>query len=242
MTCIRCMQMSFVEPPTLEDAVTALNEWQKVLSDTFHQVENLMRGNGAIEGQGLVQESAEAKENSGGPIYPSVIAAELRRAWQSERQARAENAIMRQRIAFLTSENLVRMQEDVELRRELQMARAVSEPTVLQLRQLMLEPAVNAEFSRMAAVAEAARNEAAKLKHDMLMLYASAANDPKGPRAAAAQIRELEEKCEKLKELTSNSRVATLENSLEVAQSQLEEMRKQYGGAYFFFVVAVFLF
>lgn len=56
------------------------------------------------------------------------------------------------------------------------------------------------------------------------------ANDPKGPRALAAQIRQLEEKCEALENAASESTVAALQRSLTSARAQLEEMRHQYGG------------
>lgn len=236
---------SFVDPNSFEEAKRALNQWQEVLTAEFHRDPDLLmevspswvveqRDGGGQEDPAAGAELDTAEISGTKPlvksIHPTSIAEELRRAWSSERQLRAQAAMLRQRMAAALSEALVCMKEDVDLRRELQLSRAVSEPSVLQLRQLLLEPAVNAEFARVAAAAEAAKVEVGKLKHDMLMLYSAAANDPKGPRSAAAQIRKLEEECERLKEHASNSRAAALEKSLEMAKVQLEEMRKQYGG------------
>ena len=69
------------------------------------------------------------------------------------------------------------------------------------------------------------------------------ANDPKGPRAMAARIRSLEERCNSMEAEAVEKRVKTLEASLSLAQGQLEKMRYQYGGRlytmsiFFFFVM-----
>ena len=65
------------------------------------------------------------------------------------------------------------------------------------------------------------------------MLLQFVANDPKGPRAMAAKVRSLEDKCKSLStEASSESKLKALKLSLSLAQNQLEKMRQHYGGKY----------
>lgn len=64
----------------------------------------------------------------------------------------------------------------------------------------------------------------------MWMILQFVANDPKGPRAMAAKVRSLEDKCKSMSTEASESKVRALKLSLSLAQNQLEKMREQYGG------------
>lgn len=164
-----------------------------------------------------------------GKIQPLTVLNELRRYRLEYQKASEEASALRQRLAASAAEAAARARDDISLRKELHTARAAGEPSVLQLRQLLIEPAVNREFARLAAATEVAQREAAALKEDMRAIH-MVANDPKGPRALATQIRSLEERCEVLVEEAGESRAAQLEKSLALAHGQLEEMRRQYGG------------
>ena len=54
--------------------------------------------------------------------------------------------------------------------------------------------------------------------------------DSKAPHAMAQQVRQLEERCEVLGQEATESRAEALEKSLAIAQKQMEDMRRQYGG------------
>ena len=164
-----------------------------------------------------------------GRIQPLTVVNEVRRALNAERQARAETAALRQRLAAAAAEAAARAQDDVMLRKELLAARTAAEPSVLQLRQLLLEPAVNREFSRLSSATAAATLEATALKNDMRIMH-EVANNPNGPRALAAQVRTLEEKVQELEKAAEEGATASLERALDMAKSQLEEMRYRYGG------------
>jgi SMC interacting uncharacterized protein involved in chromosome segregation len=104
-----------------------------------------------------------------------------------------------------------------------------SEPNTLQLKKILLEPAVNREFLRLSSLAKSASNDAASLREELRAIH-FVANDPKGPRAMAAKVRSLEDKCKSMStEASSESKVKALKLSLSLAQNQLEKMRQQYG-------------
>ncbi|KAL4515975.1 hypothetical protein Ndes2526B_g00689 [Nannochloris sp. 'desiccata'] len=164
-----------------------------------------------------------------GTIQPFTVLNELRRAISSEQQARAETAALRQRLAGAAAEAAARVQEDVLLRKELLAARTSTDPSVLQLRQLLLEPAVNREFNRLSAATADATLEATALKNDIRLLHDIANNSSGGPRALTAKIKSLEEKCDALQQVSEEGEAAKIERALAMAKSQLEEMRRRYG-------------
>jgi hypothetical protein len=163
-----------------------------------------------------------------GTIQPITVLNELRRAIASEKQARAESAALRQRLAGAAAETAARIQEDVMLRKELLAARTSTDPSVLQLRQLLLEPVVNREFDRLSSATATATLEATNLRNDRRLLN-DIANNPKGPLALAAEIRSLKEKCDALEKVNEEGEKERIERALTTAKSQLEEMRHRYG-------------
>lgn len=108
-----------------------------------------------------------------GPLQPSVVLAELRRSRAAEAAAREEAHALRSRLAAATAEAAARIRDELLLRKELHVARAVGEANVFHLRQVLLEPAVNREFGRVTAAMEAALREAEALKEDMRALHVS---------------------------------------------------------------------
>lgn len=260
--------------PTPNSATRTAEQVQAALAEWEGAFEEEKREGGAFAG-------------TVGPIHPSTVLNELRRAREAESAATIELAALRQRLAASAAESAARARDDVALRKELHAARAAGEPRVLQLRQLLIEPAVNREFGRLAEGLQEAQREAAALRDEMRAMHVSgahlnpislsslhgrvyqalswrsmsfcrflyprafscylnansnadvspsmclflqfAANDPKGPRALAAQIKTLEDRCEALSAQAQQSRAAQLQQTLAMAQSQLEDMRKMYG-------------
>jgi hypothetical protein len=94
-----------------------------------------------------------------GRLHPLAVLNELQRALAAERAARAEAAALRRRAAAAGAAAAAHALDDVVLRQELHAARAAGEPSVLQLRQLLLDPATNREFARLRAEAAAAQEE-----------------------------------------------------------------------------------
>lgn len=60
---------------------------------------------------------------------------------------------------------------DLLLRQELDDIRSGSEPNVLQLKQLLTEPAVNREFQRLSSLAKSASLEAAALREEIRAMH-----------------------------------------------------------------------
>ncbi|PNW81228.1 hypothetical protein CHLRE_07g347350v5 [Chlamydomonas reinhardtii] len=81
----------------------------------------------------------------------------VRRLKASDTSAQEELRKLRRRDAALQMQLADRSLEALELRRELASASAAAEPSVVQLKQLMLDPAVAREFARLRAELEAAQ-------------------------------------------------------------------------------------
>lgn len=189
------------EPTTLDEALQALSEWQTPFTEEQQKEHGIL---------------SHIKD----PIQPHAILSELQRL-------HAESSLLKQQLAAYTIENAAWLREEITLKKQLHAAQATGEPSILQLRQLIIEPAVNREFMKLAASAERATKEASMLKEELRILH-----DPsKGSnKALASQVQQLEEI---LREYTSeegkDAQIVQLERSLDMAQAQLEEMRKNYG-------------
>jgi len=134
-------------PETLEEFRKALEDWEHAFDDE--------RGDGG------------AFAGFDGRITPAAVLHELQRCRAAEQEASA----LRQRLAASAAEAAWYARNDVALRDELHSARAIGEPSVLQLRQLLIEPAVNREFARLEASTAAAHREVAVLKEEMRAIH-----------------------------------------------------------------------
>jgi multidrug efflux pump subunit AcrA (membrane-fusion protein) len=83
------------------------------------------------------------------------------RAQAAEAQLTQQLAALQSRAAALQLSDSASRGENLQLRQALHAARAAAEPSVVQLRQLLLDPGVNREFSALRAELEARSRELA---------------------------------------------------------------------------------
>ena len=93
-------------------------------------------------------------------------------------------------VVRLVMQNAGLVKKDVLLQDEFERLRALNEPGLLQLKQLIVEPAVNREFMRLASLAKTSSLEAHRLKDEVRGLH-FASNNPKGPSSLLSQIKGL---------------------------------------------------
>jgi hypothetical protein len=108
-----------------------------------------------------------------GPVSPNHVLEELRLARDASLKAQAEVRALKQQLARAASETATRFRDELLLREELHAARSASEPNVLQLKQLLLEPAVNREFSRLSMRLEAVQRERDALQEELRVIQMS---------------------------------------------------------------------
>ena len=146
----------------------------------------------------------------------------------SQRVLTLENEVVR--LAGQVSESVVAnawlTRRDVQLQEEFERLRSLNEPGMLQLKQLITEPAVNREFMRLASLAKTSSVEAHRLKDEIRGLH-FATNNPKGPSSLLSQIKGLEGKVKALSAESMESRATTLEASLRLAEARISELSKK---------------
>ena len=129
-------------------------------------------------------------------------------------------------VVRLVMQNARLVKKDVQLQDEFERLRSLNEPGLLQLKQLIAEPAVNREFMRLASLAKTSSLEAHRLKDEVRGMH-FASNNPKGPSSLLSQIKGLEGKVKALSAESMESRANTLEASLKLAEARIAELRKE---------------
>ena len=129
-------------------------------------------------------------------------------------------------VVRLVMQNACLVKKDVQLQDEFERLRSLNEPGLLQLKQLIAEPAVNREFMRLASLAKTSSLEAHRLKDEVRGMH-FASNNPKGPSSLLSQIKGLEGKVKALSAESMESRANTLEASLKLAEARIAELRKE---------------
>jgi len=168
------------------------------------------------------------RDSFGGDAFSVEEAVVLLRKNVAERDAlKAENENLRRQLMDLVVDKAYMTRNDLLLRQELDDVRSGSEPNVLQLKQLLTEPAVNREFQRLSSLAKSASLEAAALREEIRAMH-FVANDPKGPKALMAQVRSLETKCKSLSAEAAESKANSLETSLRASENKVMEWKKKY--------------
>ena len=146
----------------------------------------------------------------------------------SQRIQTLENDVVR--LVAQVSESVVAnaylTRKDVQLQDEFERLRELNEPGLLQLKQLITEPAVNREFMRLASLAKTSSLEAHRLKDEIRGLH-FASNNPKGPSSLLSQIKGLEGKVKALSAESMESRASSLEASLQLAEARISELNKK---------------
>jgi hypothetical protein len=129
-------------------------------------------------------------------------------------------------VVRLVMQNAGLVKKDVLLQDEFERLRALNEPGLLQLKQLIVEPAVNREFMRLASLAKTSSLEAHRLKDEVRGLH-FASNNPKGPSSLLSQIKGLEAKVKALSAESTESRASSLEASLKLAEARISDLGKK---------------
>lgn len=112
------------------------------------------------------------RDSFGGDAFSVEEAVVLLRKNVAERDAlKAENENLRRQLMDLVVDKAYMTRNDLLLRQELDDVRSGSEPNVLQLKQLLTEPAVNREFQRLSSLAKSASLEAAALREEIRAMH-----------------------------------------------------------------------
>ena len=145
-----------------------------------------------------------------------------------QRLETAENDVIRLRaqVSDLVVEQAYLTRKDVQLQDEFEKLRSLNEPGLLQLKQLITEPAVNREFMRLASLAKSSSMEALHLKEELRGLH-FASNNPKGSSSLLSQIKGLENKVRALSAEAMESKATSLEASLKLSESKVAELQKK---------------
>jgi len=138
----------------------------------------------------------------------------------------AENEHLRRQVVDFAKEKACATHAEIALQEEIENLRKATEPGMLQLKQLLTEPAVNREFMRLASLAKSSSIEAAALREEMRSLH-YISNDPKGSRALLAQVKSLENKCKSLSAEATESKASSLEASLKISEGKVSALKKK---------------
>ena len=112
------------------------------------------------------------RDSFGGDAFSVEEAVVLLRKNVAERDAlKAENENLRRQLMDLVVDKAYMTRNDLLLRQELDDVRSGSEPNVLQLKQLLTEPAVNREFQRLSSLTKSASLEAAALREEIRAMH-----------------------------------------------------------------------
>ncbi|PRW61504.1 Serine threonine- kinase CTR1 [Chlorella sorokiniana] len=163
------------------------------------------------ERQGLLRGAA-------GPITPQLVLEELRRAQEAEQSLRQQLAALQARTAGLQAQVCASQAENLQLRGALHVAKQAAEPSVVQLRQLLLDPAVNREFAGLRAELEGRTRE--------LALAQAAVRFGGHGEPLLAKLDKLQDENADLRRQVGESRAQQLERALAAAREQLEDMRR----------------
>lgn len=152
--------------------------------------------------------------------------AALRDTVTSVESIKAENAHLRRQMFDLVVEQGYLLRKDAQTQEELSKLRSSCDPGMLQLKQLITDPAVNREFMRLASLAKSASMEAGALREELRTLH-FVSNDPKGPRSLVAQIKSLESKVQSLSAEALESKASSLEASLKLSEDTVSDLRRK---------------
>eukprot|EP00798_Chlamydomonas_sp_ICE-L_P017957 gene17957-24361_t len=156
------------------------------------------------------------------PDIASVVES-ARRTRTSEQALQDESKQLRRTEASLNIQLAERNLEVVELRRDLSNAWAAADPNVVQLKQLLLDPALNKEFSRLKSELEATQ---AELKNTQEELAATSfTQESKVGRQLMAKCRSLADENEDMGRELAEGKAHMLETQLAMAKDFASEVQ-----------------
>ncbi|KAG2442105.1 hypothetical protein HYH02_009594 [Chlamydomonas schloesseri] len=150
----------------------------------------------------------------------------VRRLKASDTSAQEELRKLRRRDAALQMQLADRNLEALELRRELAAAAAAAEPSVVQLKQLMLDPAVAREFARLRAELEAAQAELATAREELTAVTFT--QESKVGRQLMAKCRSLQEENEEMGRELAEGKAQAAEAAAALARAHADDMRAAF--------------
>ncbi|GLC53434.1 hypothetical protein PLESTB_000744700 [Pleodorina starrii] len=150
----------------------------------------------------------------------------VRRIKASESSAQEELRQLRRRDAALQMQLADRNLESLELRRELAVAASAADPSVVQLKQLMLDPAVAREFARLRGELETAQAELATAREELTAVTFT--QESKVGRQLMAKCRSLQEENEEMGRELAEGKAHLADAAAALARSQADDMRAAY--------------
>ncbi|EFJ47158.1 hypothetical protein VOLCADRAFT_105213 [Volvox carteri f. nagariensis] len=150
----------------------------------------------------------------------------VRRIKASESSAQEELRQLRRRDAALQMQLADRNLEALELRRELAAAASAADPSVVQLKQLMLDPAVAREFARLRSELEGAQAELATAREELAAVTFT--QESKVGRQLMAKCRSLQEENEEMGRELAEGKAHLAEAAAALARSQADDLRSAY--------------
>lgn len=171
--------------------------------------------------------------NAGLPVEPATLLMHLQQTHQQPAAtvtagstATEDISVLRQRESQLQAQLMEKILENMELRRHLHAAKAAAEPNVVQVRQLLLDPAVNREFQKIHKALEDKTEEAKRLHEELQGTHFS--QESKQGRMLVAKCRTLAEENEEMGRELSEDRVHKLERQLALAKGYAEDMQAAF--------------
>ncbi|KAK9864827.1 hypothetical protein WJX84_007078 [Apatococcus fuscideae] len=122
-------------------------------------------------------------------------------------------------------EEATNLQAQVAAKRN-QKSRAAADPNIVQVRQLLLDPAVHREFQRLQHDAESKAQEIKQLKDELKAV--SFSQESKAGRLLMAKCRALQDENEEMGKELSEGKVHALERQVALAKGYVDDMRKGY--------------
>ncbi|KAL6750201.1 hypothetical protein V8C86DRAFT_3110040 [Haematococcus lacustris] len=197
----------------LMDSLVEANKWRAA----FKEVAALMAGSGP---GGAALAGAPGRE----PDVQLVVEA-VQRMRKQNGSMQEELKELRRREAALQVALAERNLEAAELRREAGAAVVAGEASVVQLKQLLLDPAVSREYARLKGELEEAQRDVKKLQEELAVAHFS--QESKIGRQLMTKCRALADENEEMGRELTEGKVHQLEAQLTLSKGFADELRAQ---------------
>lgn len=151
---------------------------------------------------------------------------QLRMVREELQNVRAQLTAANARATGLELALALKTVEGIQLRKGLHTARQAADPNIVQVRQLLLDPAVHREFRKMRTDADAKAHEAKLLRQELQAV--SFSQDSKTGRMLMAKCRTLQEENEEYGRELAEGKVHALERAAALARGFGDDIRRQY--------------
>jgi len=156
------------------------------------------------------------------------LANELSNLRNSESQLKSQLQDVRKRENVLVLKLAAKEQEVNEYRNHIQMLKTASTPSVMQLKSLLLDPAVNLMFQRMKTEVKDAKKKEKEAQED-LAAWKFTPDSQTGKRLMA-RCRSLLQENESIGKMIASGRVAKIEGELALQRRLVDEMKSGQAG------------